>query len=232
MNYESLRYRNKKILLDHAFSIFSTKLGNTEEEQKKYWLERMLNGHDVQDLINQLKSGQSVFQKEIKPAALTASKLGLVCIEDHDLEFHAGLRRKLRIKVTNNSEKIFQTTSKEPLNAAYHWYDANGNIYEYDGIRTPLPQPIRPGSEHSFEIDVTTPKAPGHYFLMTTLIMEGQAWLEEKGLDVYKHDIEITELNEPGMTKRAQQIYNKLRNRLTEHAADSKNIKEFNACAS
>jgi hypothetical protein len=231
MNYESLRRRNKKILLDCAFKLFPPKSGDVEK-QKKYWLECLINGHSVQDVISQLKSGQLKCQAKQIPVTLTTSTLGSVCIEDNDLEFHAGLKRKLRIKVSNHSKDLFQTTLKEPLNAAYHWYDASGKIYEYDGIRTPLPQPIRPGSEYSFEIDVATPKTPGHYSLMATLIVEGQAWLEEKGLDVYKHDIEVTELKEPGMTKRAQQIYNKLRNRLTEHTTDSKNIKEFNACAS
>lgn len=231
MNYETLRYRNKKILTDRAFGIL-TKNKKDNKNQKEYWLQKLLNGHDIESLIRQLKTDQPTLQIENSPLALTTNTLGSVGVEDLDLEFHAGLKRKLRIKVSNYSKNIFQTTLDEPLNAAYHWYDSSGKIYEYDGIRTPLPQPIRPGSEYSFEIDVTSPKEPGHYTLMATLIIEGQAWLEEKGLEVYNHNIEVTELKEPGMTKRAQQIYHKLRNRLTEHTADSENFKGLNACAS
>ncbi|WMC09220.1 hypothetical protein PU634_08755 [Oceanimonas pelagia] len=228
VNLQELKVKNRQRLVEYAFSVFhiSDDLPQVKKN-KEQWLQRLLEGHDVEDFLHKLKSGQQVTDKIDTPITIISKgTIGSIHIQDTDLDFHSGLKRKLTINIVNHSAEPFQTTTENPLYAAYHWYDINGEVYEYDGIRTALPQVISPGSEHKLAIDVTAPTEPGRFSLMPTLVLEGQAWLENCGLDVQTYMIDVTEVNGPGMTKQAQQIYNKLKVHLT-----TQNNREVTTCA-
>jgi hypothetical protein len=52
------------------------------------------------------------------------------------------------------------------------------HIILWDGLRTPLPFDILPGSAATFEAVVALPKEPGNALLCLTLLQEGVCWFD------------------------------------------------------
>ncbi|HKC92046.1 MAG TPA: hypothetical protein VKE23_12055, partial [Candidatus Limnocylindria bacterium] len=58
---------------------------------------------------------------------------------------------------------------------SYHWRAANGTVVVWDGLRTPLPNPIIPGDHRVLSMTVLAPP-PGEYVLEIAMVREGSAW--------------------------------------------------------
>jgi hypothetical protein len=64
---------------------------------------------------------------------------------------------------------------------AYHWLDELGNPIVWDGIRTPLEQPVEPGERLRSGLRLRGPIPPGRYRFSVDVVDEGRAWLVELG---------------------------------------------------
>ncbi|WP_163649713.1 hypothetical protein [Modicisalibacter sp. 'Wilcox'] len=217
MDIDQLRRRHKAELVERALNIFRPE--DTDQAAKSYWLERLLEGHDVRHMLEQIKHGHTHDHEKIRFDNIEKCiSSGSVEIIDQDLEFHADGRRKLLINVENRSTSIWKTSPEKPLFAAYHWYDDEGNVHDLDGKRTLLPRPILPGETLAMEMDVVVPTSPGDYQLMATMVMEDQFWMEEKELSVHQMPLTVLEYDGDGLTRHARALYQQLKRSTMEVA--------------
>lgn len=209
MNFAALRRRNKQVLVDHAFNVFlpMEKEANTIKER---WIERLLDGYDVNRFIQELKEGRAATPNVTNSLDLPEGTIGRIQVVDENLELHAGLKRKMRVQISNLQANAFQTTPEEPVFAAYHWFRANGEVYEFDGARTPLPSPVKPGQQLEMSVNLTPPAEPGDYQLMVTMVYEGHCWMEEKGLEVQQVAITVQDYDGRGLTRHALSVFKQL----------------------
>ncbi|MBZ9539950.1 hypothetical protein KGQ90_13525 [Modicisalibacter tunisiensis] len=213
MDIDQLRRRHKAELVERALSIYQA--GAMESQTKNYWIERLLSGHSVQEFLSRLKSGTYYpDEQETFEEAPASDSIGRLRVLDNDLELHAGLKRKLWVKLENFSGTVLQTTPEEPVFIAYHWYQENGEVYEFDGVRTPIPKPVGSGEEIEAQINLTPPAEPGNYELMVTIVHEGRCWMEDTGLAVSKAALEVQDYDGRGLTRHALSVFKQM------HAAE------------
>ena len=85
----------------------------------------------------------------------------------------------VRCHISNGTSQRLGWYHPAPIQLSYHWFDANGNIAVFEGLRTPLVPSIDPGNSETYEIKVAAPCDPGEYRLRITLVQEGVRWFDE-----------------------------------------------------
>jgi cell division septation protein DedD len=66
------------------------------------------------------------------------------------------------------------------VNLSYHWLNQKGAPIVFEGLRTPLPQDLKPGESVKLNATIQAPAKPGNYNLEVTLVQEQAAWFPEK----------------------------------------------------
>ena len=69
----------------------------------------------------------------------------------------------------------------EGLALGYHLRRADGTGVTYDGLRTPLEEPVPPGGEVTLRAGLWAPPEPGRYVVEWDLVYEGLLWFSWKG---------------------------------------------------
>ncbi|MCC5797776.1 MAG: hypothetical protein JJU48_10700 [Methylophaga sp.] len=89
--------------------------------------------------------------------------------------------KNLTVEVVN--ESAFWWGGKvAPVRASYHWFDANKNLVEFDGLRTELPvSGIKPHGKTLISMLIQAPSISGEYYLELTLVQEYFNWFESLG---------------------------------------------------
>src|SRR5207248_9403316 len=67
------------------------------------------------------------------------------------------------------------------VNLSYHWYDAAGNVLEWNGMRTPLAGTARTQIA-AVNAQIAVPATPGTYKLRYDIVQEGVAWFSGQGM--------------------------------------------------
>jgi len=62
---------------------------------------------------------------------------------------------------------------------AYHWLGADGEVVVWDGVRSPLNQPLSPGDAQVVETTLRTPDRAGEYLLQWDVVQEDRFWVSE-----------------------------------------------------
>ena len=89
----------------------------------------------------------------------------------------------IEIKIANQGTVKWPNKSISPVFLSYHWYDLkSGEIVIYDGIRSKLPESVKPKKEVIVETKIIAPSKPGDYLLMYDLVDEGVTWFTEEGV--------------------------------------------------
>src|SRR5439155_8373239 len=88
----------------------------------------------------------------------------------------AGATYTAKVTVTNTSPGTWLATGTSAVKLAYHWLDANGNVTVWEGLRTPLPLDVLPGTTTVVSANVQAPPSRGTYTLRFDLIREGTTW--------------------------------------------------------
>ncbi|AYN92949.1 MULTISPECIES: sulfotransferase family 2 domain-containing protein [unclassified Pseudomonas] len=83
------------------------------------------------------------------------------------------------LDIFNASRFIVASRPPAPVNLSYHWLDAEGSAVVFDGLRTPLPQPLEPQQTITVPVSVQAPERKGTYTLRITLVQEGVAWFDD-----------------------------------------------------
>lgn len=98
----------------------------------------------------------------------------------------------VQVQIENRSGQHWHGTPLYPLKLSYHWVDAKGDMVVFDGIRTPTPSAgFASGSTPYMNIDVVAPEVPGTYRLLPSLVQEGVAWLESRGLSLREATVQV-----------------------------------------
>lgn len=88
----------------------------------------------------------------------------------------------IEITLRNDSWRDFDSAARDhPVLLSYHWLDDRRAAVIFDGLRTPLPHAIQPGSSARVAMRVRAPARPGAYFLEIELVEEGIAWFSGAG---------------------------------------------------
>jgi hypothetical protein len=106
--------------------------------------------------------------------------------------FQAGVRYALRVEVENAGTAQWRTRGVEDgLFVSYHWLDERGNPIVWDGLRTPLAEPVVSGGTLAAAIEVRAPIPPGRYRLALDLVEEHRFWLAELGNEPWSADVDV-----------------------------------------
>lgn len=118
----------------------------------------------------------------------------LISIVNFPDTVQAGNLLAVAIKVSNISKSTWQNygyTSLFSYNLSYHWYDPDGNVLIYDGIRTPLPNTVSPRTEIILSAKVKAPSQPGKYVIEFDIVREHISWFAQQGSKPTSVSVEV-----------------------------------------
>ncbi|MDQ1423402.1 MAG: hypothetical protein QOD72_900, partial [Acidimicrobiaceae bacterium] len=103
-----------------------------------------------------------------------------ITVLERDTRFAPGCPRSLLVRVHNDSQTTwpYGSHSWPQLRLGTHWHRADGELILWDGDRTPLPNPLRPGHDLLAALTVKPPSAPGLYRLTIDMVDEGRRWFD------------------------------------------------------
>jgi hypothetical protein len=107
-------------------------------------------------------------------------------------EISAGASISIPLRVRNTGDQSWLASGPRPVRAAFHWLDVDGRPVVYGGRRTPLPGDVSAGDEAGLELTVDAPERTGAHVLRITLVQEGVAWFDERGMTPVDVPIVIT----------------------------------------
>ena len=95
------------------------------------------------------------------------------------------------IKVKNMSNSNWSFDDKRRIHLSYHWLDKSGKLIIVDGLRTPLPNNVKPRQELTLNARIVTPNKQGHYMLEFDVVQERVTWFKDKGSKTALLDVKI-----------------------------------------
>jgi hypothetical protein len=89
----------------------------------------------------------------------------------------AGEVRVIHFRVTNEGTQAWPLHNPEiyvgqQVRLGYHWFNEDGSVYKFDGIRTWLPCRLKPGESTVVPLMVSAPESSGIYVLDVDLVHE------------------------------------------------------------
>ena len=106
-----------------------------------------------------------------------------ISIKTHEEKLDKPPNTFVQFTIHNPTSRHWTSEGENPLQVACHWLDETWNMVQFDAQRFPLPaEGISPQETREVEIQVTSPKKPGRYHLMVTLVqtLDGkEKWLHE-----------------------------------------------------
>jgi hypothetical protein len=64
----------------------------------------------------------------------------------------------VQCEVSNRTAQRIGSYAPAPIHLSYHWFDADGNVSIFEGLRAPLIAPLDPGSSRIYEVKVAVPR--------------------------------------------------------------------------
>jgi len=119
------------------------------------------------------KRGESMLSTFAKNYAAEISEI-------KSFEIKVNEKIKIPISVKNlGKEWLPPSMSENGINISYAWKNPNGEIFQRDGIRTPITRIIKNGGKVEVDTTVQAPSKPGKYILEFDLVKEGEFWFSE-----------------------------------------------------
>jgi SAM-dependent methyltransferase len=121
---------------------------------------------------------KAVFQMKPLPA-LPSGEIKLA-VREYPESVHAGTLFNLALEIENNSAFMLTSRPPHPVHIAYHWLDEmTSEPIVFEGQRSMLLPPLKPGSTELYNARVKAPERTGYLVLRTTLVQEGIRWLDQ-----------------------------------------------------
>ena len=104
----------------------------------------------------------------------------------HDLEIagpasvsslDAAVSIRVPIEVSNRGSQTW--SGDRGFAVAYHWFDDDGRVVEWEGVRTLLTDPVPAGESRIIEAVLVAPRRSGSYRLQWDVVQEGQLWVSQ-----------------------------------------------------
>lgn len=83
------------------------------------------------------------------------------------------------VDVLNSGWAEWSSEGSHPVKLSYHWLTSEGQMADFDGLRTPVAPPLCPNQSRRFSMTVQAPRNPGNYLLAIDLVQEGVTWFSE-----------------------------------------------------
>ena len=195
MDIISLKRKHKKRLVESTFRIYQA--SNHSSLDVNFWTDKLIEGYNFKTFLTEVKNGEIEFNNTIP--------IGEIRIVDETLEFYAGLTNTITIDIKNNTLESWITSPEKPINASYHLYNADGSLYDYDGLRTPIH--VDASTSKACKIKVKMPSVPGVFNIALTLVHEGVAWMEDMGLVMATTELRVLENEGHQLSHLAKMIY-------------------------
>jgi 2-polyprenyl-3-methyl-5-hydroxy-6-metoxy-1,4-benzoquinol methylase len=80
------------------------------------------------------------------------------------------------VLLSQPGQTLLTSCGDTPMHLSYHWTDEFGRTVIFEGLRTDLQVPARPGRETRYEVCVQAPKDPGRYHLRVLPVQEEVRW--------------------------------------------------------
>ena len=86
----------------------------------------------------------------------------------------------LTVKLVNNSDLVLQPRPDGKIAFSFKLLNAKGKVRPFEGIRTPLTQPVQPGTSHTQTVTIMVPPETfeGATAVRVGLLHEGEYWVE------------------------------------------------------
>lgn len=93
-----------------------------------------------------------------------------------------GETRPLAVRLSNDGDELWHAGSEgaRPVHLSYRLAEPGGRVLVEEGLRTPLPAPVPPGTTCVVPVHVRAPERPGSYEVRLDLVHETVRWF---GLD-------------------------------------------------
>jgi hypothetical protein len=100
-----------------------------------------------------------------------------------------GGRFNVDVELSNRTAAVLRMAPPNPIQLSYHWLAAGGEMLLFEGLRTPLIEPLAPGEKRRCSLRVEAPAEPGRFLLRVAAVQElvrwhdgrdvaGEAWIE------------------------------------------------------
>ncbi len=104
----------------------------------------------------------------------------------------AGEEFTVGVRLFNASEYAWTAEGAARVQLGYHWRGADGELVDYEGMRTPIDLPVPPGGAVVAAQRVRAPEEPGRYRLELDPVFERVAWFSDRnGGNVHRIEIEV-----------------------------------------
>jgi len=111
-----------------------------------------------------------------RAVAPDAHRASLEVVEG-DTRMHAGQNRDVHVRVTNLGSETWPGGLRHPvILVSYHWLDPEGHVVVADGVRSPFPAAVPPGTSCVLPVTVIAPDEPGRYVLEIDIVHEQVCW--------------------------------------------------------
>ena len=100
----------------------------------------------------------------------------------------------IRVPVTlrNTGIKTWIVTGKNAVHLSYHWADAAGKQFPWEGERTNLPGAVLPDQEVTLDAKIKAPPFPGDYKLQWDVVEELITWFSQKGVAMPQAAVQVS----------------------------------------
>ncbi|MGN6322764.1 MAG: Wzt carbohydrate-binding domain-containing protein [Dyella sp.] len=86
----------------------------------------------------------------------------------------------LPVQIKNKGNQTWPAFGLQSVTLSYRWYTNRGTILVADGLRTQLPNDVKPNESITMALHVKVPDAKGRLLLMASLVQEGVVWFMER----------------------------------------------------
>ena len=85
------------------------------------------------------------------------------------------------VELENDAAGELRTSPPNPVQLSYHWLDEEGKTSVYEGVRTPLVEPVPAGHRRTIDLSVAAPQRTGRHLLRVCAVQELERWFDEPG---------------------------------------------------
>ena len=94
-----------------------------------------------------------------------------------ELNLSTGSRSSVPVRLRNTGGTTLDSSAPQPFQLSYHWLAANDDtVVSWEGLRTPFPVRVAPGSTIALDALVEAPPEPGEYRLMWDVEHRHRLW--------------------------------------------------------
>jgi hypothetical protein len=108
------------------------------------------------------------------------------------LDMQTGRLHRVPIRVSNTGWLAWDSSKVPAFALAYHWLRVESDeVVQFEGARTPFPNPVARGQTVTLDADVIAPGEPGAYILVWDVVHETRAWLSTEGVTPARTRVDV-----------------------------------------